>query len=322
MKRIGKVIGLTVIIAAFTVMSLGCGSTSSASKETKAPASVETGSAGGATTAAETKEAAKETAEETKAPETEASKADDSIEEQVILDEQGVKITAKALDKNGVMGPAIKLLIENESGQDVTVQTRNASVNGYMVDTMLSADVVNGKKSNESLVFSSGDLKNAGISTIADMEFSFHVFETSSWKDIFDSDQIQIKTSAADTYEYAFDDSGEVAYEGDGIKVVIKGLNTEDSILGPGLVVYISNESDNAITVQARDVSVNGFMLDPIFSSEVMAGKHALDSVTFMSSQLTENDIENIEDIELSFHIFDTKSWDTIKDTDTVKITF
>ena len=53
-----------------------------------------------------------------------------------------------------------------------------------------------------------------------------------------------------------------------------------------------------------------------------MAGKHALDSVTFMSSQLTENDIENIEDIELSFHIFDTKSWDTIKDTDTIKITF
>ena len=322
MKRIGKVIGLTAIIAAFTVMSLGCGSTSSDSKETKAPASVETGSAGGATTAAETKEAAKETAEETKAPETEASKAEDSIEEQVILDEQGVKITAKALDKNDVMGPAIKLLIENESGHDVTVQTRNASVNGYMVDTMLSADVVNGKKSNESLVFSSGDLKNAGISTIADMEFSFHVFETSSWKDIFDSDQIQIKTYAADTYEYAFDDSGEVAYEGDGIKVVIKGLNTEDSILGPGLVIYISNESDNAITVQARDVSVNGFMLDPIFSSEVMAGKHALDSVTFMSSQLTDNDIENIEDIELSFHIFDTKSWDTIKDTDTIKITF
>lgn len=322
MKKMSKVIGLTVILAAFAFMSLGSGSSSSAPKETKAPASVETGIAGGSTTAAETKEAATKAAEETKAAETEAKKEEESIEEQVILDEQGVKITAKGFDKNGIMGPGIKLLIENESGQDITVQTRDSSVNGFMTDTMLSADVVNGKKANDTLVFSSGVLKRAGISTVADMEFSFHVFETSTWKDIFDSDLIQVKTSAADDYEYVFDDSGEVAYEGDGIKVVIKGLNEEDSFLGPGLVVYIANETDNAITVQARDVSVNGFMLDPIFSADVTPGKHAIDSVTFMTSQLTENDIKSIEEVELSFHIVDGKSWSTIQDTETVKITF
>ena len=154
------------------------------------------------------------------------------------------------------------------------------------------------------------------------MEFSFHVFESGTWDDIFDSDMIQLRTSVADNYEYAFDDTGEVAYEGNGIKVVIKGLDEEDSIFGPGVVVYISNESDKAITVQTRDVSVNGFMLDPIFSSDVAAGKNAIDSITFMSSQLTENEIESIEDVELSFHIIDAKSWDTIQDTETVKITF
>ena len=321
MKK-GKVIGVIVILAAFALMSLGSGSSDSAAKETKAPASVETGGAGGTVAAAEAKEEVKETAEETKAAETEAPKTEESIEEQVILDEQGVKITVKGLDKSGIMGPSIKLLIENECGKDITVQARNASVNGYMIETLLSADLVNGKKSNETLTFSSGDLKRAGISTIADMEFSFHVFESSTWDDIFDSDMIQLRTSAADSYEYAFDDSGEVAYEGNGIKVVIKGLDEEDSIFGPGVVVHISNESDKAITVQTRDVSVNGFMLDPIFSSDVAAGKNAIDSITFMSSQLTENEIESIEDVELSFHIIDAKSWDTIQDTETVKITF
>lgn len=321
MRKNIKAIGLAALLAAFALMSLGSGSSSSSAKETKAPVSVETNGAG-ESKAAETKKEAAETAAETKAAETEAPKAEDSIEEQVILDEQGVKITAKSLDKSGIMGPAIKLLIENESGQDITVQARDVSVNGYMVDTVFSADVVNGKKSNDTLTFSSSDLKSAGIDTIADMEFSFHVFDTGTWDGILDSDLIQIKTAAADSYEYKFDDSGEVAYEGNGVKVVIKGLNEKDSIFGPGVVVYISNESDNAITVQSRDVSVNGFMLDPIFSADVAAGKHAIDSITFMSNQLQENEIENIEDIELSFHIYDAKSWDTIEDTDTVKITF
>ena len=144
MKK-GKIIGLTVILAAFALMSLGSGSSDSAAKETKAPASVETGGTGETTAAAEAKEEVKETVEETKAAETEAPKTEESIEEQVILDEQGVKITAKGLDKSGLMGPSIKLLIENECGKDVTVQARNASVNGYMIETLLSADIVNGK---------------------------------------------------------------------------------------------------------------------------------------------------------------------------------
>ncbi|MBR4241535.1 MAG: hypothetical protein IKR97_04875, partial [Eubacterium sp.] len=307
------------ILAAFAFMSLGSGSSSAASTETKAPANVETGGTEESKAPAKAEEGSPE---ETTSAEASAPQEDSSIEEQVILEEQGIKITAKGMDDSGLMGPGIKLLIENESGQDITVQTRDGSVNGYMIETMMSADVVNGKKANETLTFSSSDLKQAGISTFADMEFYFHIFDTSSWDTIFDSDRIQIKTSAADSYEYIFDDSGEVAYDNNGIKVVIKGLNEKDSIFGPGIVVYISNESDKAITVQTRDVSVNGFMLEPIFSSDVAAGKHALDSITFMSNQLTDNDIENIEDVELSFHIFDEKSFDTIEDTETIKITF
>lgn len=62
--------------------------------------------------------------------------------------------------------------------------------------------------------------------------------------------------------------------------------------------------------------------MDSIFSSEITAGKHAIDSITFMSSELEENGIDTIESIELSFHIFDTESWDTIADTAPVTINF
>ena len=63
-------------------------------------------------------------------------------------------------------------------------------------------------------------------------------------------------------------------------------------------------------------------MIDPVFSSEIVHGKKAFDSLTFMESDLTDNGITDIKEIELKFHIFDTASWDTIKDTDIVTVSF
>lgn len=245
-----------------------------------------------------------------------------TITETVLVDEAGVKITAKSLDTKGFMGPEIKLLIENNSGKDLTFQCRNASVNGYMVEPMMSVDVVNGKKANDSLTFMNSDLELCGITEIADMEFSFYIFTTADWEDYLETPLIQLKTSLADSYQYTYDDSGDVAYEGNGVKIVVKGLNEDMSIMGPSVVVYIENTGDKDVTVQARDVSVNGFMFDPIFSCDIGAGKHAVDTITFMSSDFEENGISAIETLELSFHIFDFDNWDTIVDTDVISLTF
>lgn len=245
-----------------------------------------------------------------------------TITETVIVDKAGVKITVKNLDANSLFGPELKLLIENNSGKDLTFQCRNASVNGYMTEIMMSVDVANGKKANDSLTFMESELEMCGISAIADMEFSFHIFDTEDWETYFDTDTIKLKTSIADTYEYAYDDTGDLAYDGNNVKVIIKGLAEDASFFGPSVVVYIENNSGKNITVQTRDVSINGFMIDSIFSCDVVAGKRAVSTITFMDSDLEENEITNIEDVEFSFHIYDSDDWETIVDTDVVNIAF
>ncbi len=259
--------------------------------------------------------------EQPKKPE-EPEKTEVTISEAVLVDEAGVKITAKSLTTDGLFGPEIKLLIENNSGKDLTFQCRNASVNGYMVETMMSVDVANGKKANDSLIFMGSDLEVCGIEAIADMEIAFHIFDMADWETYLDTDAIQIKTSIADTFEYTYDDSGNLAYEGNGVKIVVKGLAEDESIFGPSIVVYIENTGDKDVTVQTRDVSINGFMVDAMFSCDVVAGKRAVDTITFMESDLEENEITAIEDVELSFHVFDMAEWETIVDTEVVNITF
>lgn len=244
-----------------------------------------------------------------------------SIDETVLVDESGIKITAKSLDVDGMLGSELKLLIENDSGKDLTFQCLSASINGYMVETIMSVDVVNGKKANDSIVFMDSDLELCGISSIADIDLVFNVFDTNDWDTYLKTGHIQLKTSIADSFEYSYDDSGDLAYEGNGIRIVVKGLSDE-SFLGSNIIVYIENTSDTDITVQTRGVSVNGFMIDSIFSCNVDAGKRAVDSITLMDSDLEENGISSIDDVELSFHVFDFDGWDTIVDTDVVTITF
>ncbi len=314
MKKTVKILSLILVLAVFAAMAIGSGS--GGSKDVKEPSSVTSnGGSAPSNNAGSGPSASAADPGKPAAPEV-------TIEEQVVLDKNGIKITAKSLETKGIFGPEIKLLIENNSDTNVTVQARNVSVNGYMVETMLSSDVAAGKKANDSLTFMSSDIDTAGITTIADMEFAFHVFDSVSWDTIFDSDTVRIETSAADGYTYTFDDSGTQVYNENGIEIVVKGLAESDSWLGPSVVVYIYNSSNKDFTVQVRDVSVNGFMLDPIFSSDVVSGKHAIDTITFMSSEIEENGIETIENIELSFHVFNMDTWDTIVDTAPVVINF
>ena len=252
---------------------------------------------------------------------TKTENTDVSIEEQILYDANDIKITATGLDDSWY-GTELKLLIENNSSQDITVQARNANVNGYMVTTSMSADVAAGKKANDSLTFETTSLKDCGIETMATMEFYFVIIDSESFEDIYNTDVITINTSVAEGYTQTYDDSGEVLAEVNGIKIVSKGLSEKDSFWGPGLIVYIENNSDQDITVQARDVSINGFMVDPSMSEDVVAGKRAITAVQFFDTDLEDNGIETISDLELYFTIFNQESWDEIANTDVINLSF
>lgn len=240
-----------------------------------------------------------------------------TIEEQVLFDLEGVVVTAKEYTHDSIWGDGIKLLVENNRDENITVSCRNLVVNHYMVSNLFACDVAAGKKVNKELNFSSSDLKAAGITSVGEVEATFHVYNSDSWDTIFDTDLVSIRTSAYDPSKFISNDSGKELYNEGGIRIVGKYVN-EDSIWGTAIVLYVENNSDQTIVVNARDFSVNGFMLTPLFSCTIFPGRMAMDEITLLSSEMEENGIEAVHDVELSFHITDETYFNTIADTGTI----
>lgn len=247
---------------------------------------------------------------------------DITIESQVLADANGIKVTATGIE-SGFMGLGLKVQVENTGDKTVTVQVRDVSINGLMMQsTIFSCDIAPGKLANDEISFLSSEMEMAGIETVGLIELKVHAFNTETWDTLFTTDAVSIETSANGTFEQKYDSSGFTAVDQDGLKIVMKKLESEDSFWGADLYVYVENNTDKDLTVQVRDVSINGVMVDPIFSCEVVAGKKAFDSITFMESDLTENGITDITQMDLKYHVFETNGMNTILDTEVISVEF
>ena len=111
-------------------------------------------------------------------------------------------------------------------------------------------------------------------------------------------------------------------YNGNGIRVVAQRLDYNSSFFGPELVLLIDNQSSRPITVQCRDASINGYMVDTIMSQDVSSGKRAIGTLTILNSSLDEIGVSRIEEFDFSLHIFDGDTWRTIVDTNPIHLTF
>lgn len=250
-----------------------------------------------------------------------ATAAEVTVSDMVIYDKNNIKITINGLEDSW-SGTKLKMNIENNSDRTITIQSRDANVNGYMVMTYMSADIAPGKKANDGMTLSTTGLKESGIEEIATIEFKLKIFDAETWDDIDMSDTITVKTSIADTYVQKDDDSGNVIVDYEGIRIIEKGLSSDDSIWGPGVILYIENNSDKDITVQVRDTSINGYMVSSIISEEVLVGKKSITNLQFFQKDMEENGIDKINDVEFYFHIFEWDTFDDIYDSDVITLKY
>lgn len=304
MRKKKKWIAFLLCLGVFALMAMGSGSSDSGETE-----DIVTTDDNGASSSEITNDATAEADA--------SSSTDVTIEEQVLVNQNDIIITAIEYTTDSIWGDGIKLLIENNSDKNVTVGCTALIVNDYMITDLFSSNIAAGKKANETMYLSSSELKAAGIDFVGQVEAYFHVFDSDSYENIFNTDVVTIQTSEYANMDTTPNDTGTELYNVGGVRIVGKTVD-ENSFWGTAILLYIENTSGTNVGVQCDNMSINGFMMTPYFSCDVYDGKRAFDEITIMDSELEKNGIESIDDVELQFHIYNVDTYETIADSDPI----
>ena len=239
-----------------------------------------------------------------------------TIEEQVLVDSNGIKITATEYTADGLFGDGVKLVIENNTDKDYTIGCDALIVNDYMIADLFAAEVAAGKKANETMDLYSSELEAAGIENVGQIEMYFHAYDD-DFNSLFEKEYSVIQTSQYDNMDTTVDDAGTELYNANGIRIVGKTVD-ENSFWGTSILLYTENTSGQNVTITVDDMSVNGVMMDPFFATTVYDGKKSVDAITLLESDLENNNIESIETAELKFYISNEDTFETIAETDPI----
>jgi len=131
-----------------------------------------------------------------------------SIEETVLADKSGIKITAKSLTYSGYK-VIINLLMENNSGNDISILSNTLacssnSVNSYMIKGgYLNCDISAGGRAEDTMSFDIQELILHNINSIAELDLVFYIdFDDYDVKDVL-IESAKIETTLYDTYDYS-----------------------------------------------------------------------------------------------------------------------
>ncbi len=304
MKTFIKFISLLIVLSVTTAMCLGCLSIDEGTKAI-VPSLTENGDLN---------------AEESSNTATEDNSKNESItiSEQVLFEENGIKVTAKEITNDIIMGMGMKVLIENSTTKNITVGAECLAVNNYMITDLFSCDITAEKKSNEIMYFTSTQLEQIGIKNIGQIDVIFNVYNSDSFDRIFQSDLITIKTSAFENMDIPDNAQGTELLNSNGIKIVGKFVD-EHSFWGTSVVLYLENKTGKRVTVSCENLSINGFTVSEFFVCDILDGKMAVDTITIFDEDLQTNDIESVEDIEVSFKAYESETFDVIIETEPIK---
>ena len=113
------------------------------------------------------------------------------IKETVVAEQNGIRITLVGVDyKSSIFGPEFKFRFENNTDKNLTVQSRNTSVNGYTVSTIMSTEIGAGEKTYGTLTIFQSDLNDCGIRKIETLRTRFHIFYTDTYENYFDTELV------------------------------------------------------------------------------------------------------------------------------------
>lgn len=224
-----------------------------------------------------------------------------TLPQTVLYDEAGIRITATGLSEDSLFGPQVDLVIENDSDAGVVVQSGVCTVNGWVIESTLSQEVLPGKKAETGLTLLQSDLDNAQVETIAQIECELRLIDPNNFQTLAQSGPIALATDAAlpDPYQ----PEGTELYADEENRIV--ALEQADSLMGKSVRLYIENNGGRQRVFTASDVSVDGYMTDGSLYVEIPAGRRAMCDLLLLDSEENSDRLEQMSSLEFTLNSTD-----------------
>lgn len=230
-----------------------------------------------------------------------------------VVDTEECFIKITEIDADSIWGYTLKVQLENRS-EDKTYMfsVESAAINGVQCDPLFANEVAAGKKANKDLSFSDSQFKESGIKEYTDIEITFRVYDSDNWT----ADNVAKKTvhvypygeAKAVKYVRASSPTDNIIVDNEYVTVIVTGYE-QDSIWGYTVKLFLVNKTDKNIMFSADEVSVNGYMLDPLFAKSVSKNKCAFTSMSWSDSKFEANGITEVEEIEFNIRVYDNEDW-------------
>ena len=245
-------------------------------------------------------------------------KSDVTLDNQVVYDKDGVRITVTGIEEDTWTGTKIWMMLENNTDRNLLLTGDVFVVNGITVQAYLYAEVAAGMKANDSLELFTDVLDMAGIEKIATIEGYDARLVDSDSLDTVAKIPLSLRTSVADSHMQTIDDAGEEVFSRDGVTVIARVISEE--FYGQAVHLLVKNETGRDIIVEAENISVNGFTVDAWLYDTVCKDTVRFSELDLFASGLRDNGIEAVETVTFTLRILDDTTYETLMKSEVLTV--
>ena len=232
-----------------------------------------------------------------------------------LVDNDDVTVLITKIENNEHLGMQLKIQCVNKTDRALIFSWDTVSVCGFMYDPYWAEEVGPGKTANSTIDFDTYALEKMGILSVDEISFTLRVFDSENW---MEEPLVQMPCTiyptglSAETVRFPVREEvpGQVVVADDAhTRFVIEWADAEDTSVYT-VHVYMENKTDRNLMYTWDMVSVNDMMVDPFWSTVVPAGKKACATVNFFRSELADNGITNVKNIEFTLLVSDYDDWE------------
>lgn len=241
------------------------------------------------------------------------------LPEQVIYEEEGIRITVKGMEENTMAGTRIRVLVENGTDRNIAFSGDLFVVNGVTMPGYLYTEVAAGMKANDAIELYSDSLAAAGITQIGTVRgYDTRIVDTDSYETLTRV-PVELETAYWPDLKYQPEENGVELFRTEEITVIAQVISEE--FYGKTARLLVKNDSDEDVIVEAENISVNGYTVDAWLYDVVCADTVRYCQLDLFETGLAENGIEAIETVTFHLNILDAEDYETIARSELLTVT-